>query len=78
MARFLLPRFWPRRPTGCPSAAASAAKRCQNADDLVREAVGCTGWLGGESRFRFTSVDLLRAKRYELHLFEQAKSGARR
>jgi hypothetical protein len=33
------------RPTDCPSAAASAAKGCQNANDLVREAVGCTGLL---------------------------------
>ena len=34
-----------RRRTPCPSAAASAGKACQNANDLVREAVGCTGLL---------------------------------
>src|SRR3954471_5966421 len=33
-------------PTDCRSAAASAAKTCQNANDLVREAVGCNGGLG--------------------------------
>jgi hypothetical protein len=41
---------WPRTnddsgSTACPSAAASAAKTRQNVDDLVREAVGCTGLL---------------------------------
>src|SRR5687768_8630226 len=34
-----------RHPTDCRSAAASAAKTCQNANDLVREAVGCNGVL---------------------------------
>src|SRR3954451_22240997 len=41
------------RPTDCPSAAASAAKTWQNATDLVREAVSCTGVFGGlVSRYR--------------------------
>lgn len=35
-----------QRPTGCRLAAASAAKTCQNANDLVREAVGYSGGLG--------------------------------
>jgi hypothetical protein len=33
------------RRTACPSAAASAAATSQNANDLMREAVGCTGLL---------------------------------
>ncbi len=35
------------RPTGCRLAAASARKECQNSHDLVREAVGYSGGLGG-------------------------------
>ena len=37
-----------RRPTACPSAAASAPhKVCQKANDRARAAVGCMGGLGG-------------------------------
>src|SRR5262249_51782749 len=38
-----------RRPTSCPSAAARR-NDCQNANDLVRAAVGCMGGLGGCNR----------------------------
>jgi hypothetical protein len=66
-------------PNGLPfSCRERAVYHLQKANDLAREAVGCNGGLGGESRFRLTSVDLLHGKRYVLQLFDQAKSGARR
>ena len=40
-------------PTACPSAAASAAEHLQKANDLVREAVGCTGLLARPAQTRF-------------------------
>jgi hypothetical protein len=39
-----------RRPTGCRLAAASGWYCCPKINDLVREAVGCTGVLGGDYR----------------------------
>jgi hypothetical protein len=71
-------QHWYSRPTSCRLAAASAGNTCQNATDLAREAVGYSGGLGGESKLRLTSVDLLRGKRYVLQLLDQTKSGAGR
>lgn len=45
-----------RRPTGCALAAASADTDLQNANDRVREAVGCTGMLDGGQRLRSVQI----------------------
>ncbi len=45
------------RPTGCRLAAASAGNACQNATDLVREAVGYSGVFG---RSRMDSIHIVR------------------
>src|SRR5436305_345590 len=47
------------RPTGCPSAAASAAEHFQKASDLAREAVSCTGGLDGRLRAALSSRVIL-------------------
>ena len=47
---FQTPRFWPERPTGwCSGAASAPQERCQKPNDRAREAVSWNTGLGGQA-----------------------------